>query len=291
VQDVFNSALKNLVPDLERFIEKFPDILGDIITEIVTEATRGITKTLKRQAKKRLREKYADMFLFETRLYKEWGKALDLLEMLLILTLEAGEDFNSEFRQSAAKTNNYTFEVLTRLHARACQITSEILSLLKTGHADGAHARWRTLHEISVVSSFIAKHGDDLAEAYLLHEGIETYKAARQYQTHCKTLGYEPLTRKEFAEIEATYKKLIERFGNKYEDQYGWASLVIKNKPTFAEIEKTVGLNHLRPYYRMASHNVHANPRGVFFRLGLYPEISDILLAGPSDAGLYDPGT
>jgi hypothetical protein len=39
----------------------------------------------------------------------------------------------------------------------------------------------------------------------------------------------------------------------------------------------------------MASHNVHANPKGVFFKLGLMNEV-DILLSGPSDAGLADPG-
>jgi hypothetical protein len=40
----------------------------------------------------------------------------------------------------------------------------------------------------------------------------------------------------------------------------------------------------------MASHNVHANPKGVFFKLGLYQEGQDILLAGPSNIGLADPG-
>jgi hypothetical protein len=39
----------------------------------------------------------------------------------------------------------------------------------------------------------------------------------------------------------------------------------------------------------MASHNVHANPKGVFFKLGILAE-SQVLLAGPSDAGLADPG-
>ena len=40
----------------------------------------------------------------------------------------------------------------------------------------------------------------------------------------------------------------------------------------------------------MACHNVHANPRGIFFKLGLYPQSGDILLAGPSNVGLTDPG-
>lgn len=39
----------------------------------------------------------------------------------------------------------------------------------------------------------------------------------------------------------------------------------------------------------MASHNIHANPKGVFFKLGLIGK-SEVLLAGPSNAGLADPG-
>jgi hypothetical protein len=40
----------------------------------------------------------------------------------------------------------------------------------------------------------------------------------------------------------------------------------------------------------MASHNVHANPQGILFKLGLIPESGDILLTGPSNLGLADPG-
>jgi hypothetical protein len=39
----------------------------------------------------------------------------------------------------------------------------------------------------------------------------------------------------------------------------------------------------------MASHNVHANPKGVFFKLGLIGD-EQTMLAGPSNAGLADPG-
>jgi hypothetical protein len=39
----------------------------------------------------------------------------------------------------------------------------------------------------------------------------------------------------------------------------------------------------------MASHPVHANSKGIFFQLGLLRE-SQILLSGPSNAGLVDPG-
>jgi len=62
-----------------------------------------------------------------------------------------------------------------------------------------------------------------------------------------------------------------------------------KAKPTFKDIEAAVDIGHFRAHYRLASHNVHANPKGVFFKLGMLAE-SEMLLAGPSNAGLADPG-
>jgi hypothetical protein len=39
---------------------------------------------------------------------------------------------------------------------RACLVGSEIYGLPRTGHAAGAQARWRTLHELAVVASTLA---------------------------------------------------------------------------------------------------------------------------------------
>jgi len=111
------------------------------------------------------------------------------------------------------------------------------------------------------------------------------------YQEHCEKLGYDPLTDDELNELKKEYDLLINRFGTIFKKEYGWAYPTIDSKnPTFRDIEKAVGLKHLRPYYKMACHNVHANPRGIFFKLGLYPDSGDILLAGPSNIGLADPG-
>jgi hypothetical protein len=35
------------------------------------------------------------------------------------------------------------------------QIFNEILVLLKSGYADGANSRWRSLHELAVISFFL----------------------------------------------------------------------------------------------------------------------------------------
>ena len=51
-------------------------------------------------------------------------------------------------------------------------------------------------------------------------------------------------------------------------------------------------MDHLRPYYRMASDNVHPNAHGAFYRMGMGLDGNDrrVLLAGASNMGLADPG-
>jgi hypothetical protein len=162
--------------------------------------------------------------------------------------------------------------------------------LLKSGFADGAHARWRSLHEIAVVASFIKTHGNEVAERYLLHDNIESYKAATLYQKYYQALGDEPISQDEYDSVKAVRDKLVARFGSSYKNNYGWASSALdKDDPTFSDIEEDSGLDHLRPYYKLASHNVHANPKGVMFRLGLLGNTQNILLAGPSNFGFTDP--
>jgi hypothetical protein len=183
-----------------------------------------------------------------------------------------------------------SFEILIRLHARACQVAEEVVCLLSNGLADGAMARWRTLHEIAAVGCLIRDHGDELAERYEQHQLIEAWKAALQYQRHRKRLRQKPLSEQTIKKIEDDRAQALETYGPEFGKPYGWAAKhLAKRDPTIADIQEAAGIDHLGPYYRMASHNVHANPRGVFFKLGLIGEL-EVLLAGPSNSGLADPG-
>lgn len=47
-------------------------------------------------------------------------------------------------------------------------------------------------------------------------------------------------------------------------------------------------MDHMRPHYRWASHPTHAGPKGIASDLGLLR--NEVMLAGPSNAGLADPG-
>jgi hypothetical protein len=276
--------------DADRVVSGLEEAMPALIAKCIEQSSDLIWKRLKRSAPAMLRDRRRERRGFETALARSWGRAIDLLTALREVAVEAGDDFNREFWPEAATSGDFVFEVLTRLHARACQTGSEVIALLRSGHADGAHARWRSLHEIAVVAYFVHDHGNDVAERYLLHDGIESHRAALGYQEHCAALGLEPLAKEELARLKATRDALKTRFGDPYTEQHGWAADALhKERPQFVDIERDVGLAHFRPYYKLASHNVHADPKGAFFKLGLLPN-EEVLLAGPSDLGLADPG-
>lgn len=277
--------------DITSILDEYTKRLSDEIPKIVQETSEVILSNLRSRAPEMLSEHAEIRGRFEESVFQKWGKALELLEMFIVIATEAGDDFNKEFRPAASEDNDFVFDVLTRLHARSCQIANEILTLLKSGYADGAYARWRTMHEIAVVGIFIHKFGQDVAERYLLHDAVESYRVAQQYQRNYVRLGYEPLTDRELLQIESLYQRLIDRFERPYANSYGWAAHALgKHSPNFSDIEQVVDLEHWRSHYKFASHNVHANPKGVFLKLGLYPENQELLLTGPSGTGYTDPG-
>lgn len=281
------------IGEIEQKVAEFAENrLPGLIRETVTDLSRDILADLKRKWGAESRRQRRELTGFRKRLYDRWGTPLEGLRMLVTMARELGDSINDEIRQApdAAARKHLTL-VLIRSHARACQIAEEIICLLEGGFADGAMARWRTLHEVAVVAFFVAAHGDDLAERYILHDAVESKRASDDYQNCQHRLGYEPLTDSEIKSVQKSYDAVVARFGQDFrKGDYGWAGHHLgKPQPTFKDIEHAAGIDHLRAHCRMASHNVHANPKSVFFKLGILAE-SQVLLAGPSNAGLADPG-
>ncbi len=290
-EEYFRSVLNRLPDAINNYEETLNDIVEKATVRTIDKTSKLIRKSVKAQMKQGLAEKEAERFVFEYNMYRRWGKSLDALEMLILLSFECGDAFNSFFREKAVSENDLVFEILTRIHARACQVAYEIYTLLKAGYADGAHARWRCLHELTVIGVFIAESGQETAESYLLHEKIDDYKEANSFNEHCAALGYDPIPDAEISEIRQEKNLLLEKYGEGYYGMHGWAAKALgKKKVDFIDIEKAVRLDHYRPYYKMACHNVHAGSKGMKFRLGLANSGEDILLAGPSNIGLFDPG-
>src|SRR6185369_1071930 len=276
--------------DIETAINSMTAALRDEYPKIVENTAEILLKQIERTAKTEVSGYRRDRKKFERRLEKLWRLPLRLLELFQLLVIEAGDEFNKNYRPAASASHDLVFDVLTRLHARACQISSEVIVLLKAGLADGGHARWRTLHEVAIVAMFIEKHGQDVADRYLSHAIVESYKGVLQYRNHHDALGLEPFPDDEFNAIQSEYQKALTKFGAEFRSDYGWASDILKKKrPAFSDIEENVNLEKWRGHYKMASHNVHANPKGIMFKLGLAPQEKSILLAGVSTRGLADP--
>ena len=224
-----------------------------------------------------------DIVGFRKRLTRSWGAGFSLLEMLITIATEAGSSW-----EGVPQFPSLT-EAHSRLHARACQIANEVVTLLHHGYADGAMARWRTLHEIAIVMNFLDAHGDDAAKQYIDHQIVESRRATHEYQLNCAAINQEALSPEEVTRTELVYQECIVLYGKDFGNQYGWAAAFLKkHKPSFSDITQSVGLEHFRPYYRMASHGVHANPKGVFNQIRLLND--EVLLAGPSNVGMADPG-
>lgn len=216
--------------------------LHGVIEGIAETLTTPILETLRKRWRNEWRQQRRLHSGFQQRLYGRWKAPLDLLRMLLTIARELGGSANEDAQGSVSSSSPHLVYVLTRLHARACQVTEEILTLLTAGFADGAMARWRTLHEIAVVASFISNHGEELAERYVQHQHIESKRALQKYIECQDRLGYEPLTGAEIADREREYNSAIARFGPRFRHAYGWAAtqLDIEN-PNFAQIEKLLG--------------------------------------------------
>ncbi len=225
---------------------------------------------------------------FSSRLLLRWGRGLRRLEYLGVLAYETG----AEISALTLGTTDPVLTVLRRLHARSCCIYQEVLVLLRQGFADGANARWRTLHEAAVTALFVSQHGPATAERYLEHEVIESAKGAEEYQRWYSRLGYDPIEPAVLEDLRREQDRVVKAHGPVFRNPHGWAAAALGRQDRFGfdAVEAAVDLSHLRPFYRMASHSVHAASKGATFSLSQPFWPPRALLAGPSNAGLADPG-
>jgi len=264
--------------------------LEGAIPQALRAATDPLVEALKSSGHRMVLEHQAERQEFEARLVSRWLEPLCLYEMFLVAAREASEEFNQKEHSEESEQAQWVGAALRLLHGRACLTASEVLYLLRGGYPFGAQARWRTLHEIAVISAVLSEH-PEVAEAYLLHATVASAKDASEYQTRYERLGYEALSEEEIKRIEAERSDLIKRFGATYKGAYGWAVSLFENKtdPKFRDLEELAQLDHLRSHYRWASHHLHAGPRGDVLNL-IDRGGQQVILAGPTNSYLADPG-
>lgn len=278
------SSLHVAVDDL---VNNVDEILEDTMNDVSDKMAASMIDGLQAEMPSMLNNRKSIHLNFYEDMASLWGSALGYLEGLIVIAEESTEKVSE--RDDAYFENTHTLSLLIAMQAKSIQVSREILTLLRNGFPDGAQARWRKLHEIAVISTFIANHGNELAESYEEHQSIESYRAAIQYNEYYSQLSGEKISASEMDVLKKDYDQLMFKHGDSYRHEYGWASSVLDmKKPTFKDIELSVGLDHHRPYYKLASADIHANPSGVFTTLGLFPE-DDFLLTGPTNLGVCQP--
>lgn len=283
--------------DIEYVVAKLEEFYKEKLVDVLHGVGDQTAELLYRSLRKRWGAEFAaqqeEMAAFKERLEMRWGKALGRLRMLLTIVMEWAQGAFERKQRGRGEKLSRLDDVLLRLHVRACQVTHEIIVLLENGYADGAMARWRTLHEIAITAAVIAKFGDDIAERYVHYQIVESHKAAIAYEQNHQALGFKPISKLQLERIRRDYDKVKERFGKGFGDEYGWAAHHLgdakKKRVTFADLEAEAGDAMMRSPYKMASYSVHASPKGVYFKLGSLDRTPG-LLAGASNAGLVEPG-
>lgn len=229
------------------------------------------------------------------RVSRWWGEALDLLDQLLSVSEEFGR-FHVQRLAAGRDRFPRTYPLLIHLHSRGVQVAEETLALLRTGFAAGAEARWRTLHETSVVAAFIAKHGMETVDRYADHDNVRVKKAMDSEQEHHRELGLEPYTDEEMEEAADRVAELKQKYGSSYLGDYGWAAHALGREPggkppTFLDIEANLDLRVFRAAYKSASQAIHAGPGALIDNPGQLEDATPMFLTRGTEFGLLEPGT
>lgn len=290
-KDLLTKALEAYIQEKKEIpsMIKVKNLINTIGREILPKFSEALTADLIKDRHAFLSDQRKLQKGFETRLYERWKDPLDLFECLIQISLESGEKRKKKLNNKKNNKNNSKYDALIKLHARALHISNEIAILLKSGYADGANARWRSLHELAVISFFLCENNNDASKRYLEHSVIRALKEAKDYRTYYKKLGYPPIKRKELLMLEKEAERLCKKYSDRFQDDYGWIPSSILKERNFKALAQSVKLDKLRPYYNLACDSSHGGSKG-FYRLGLMDDSQDkIFLVGSSNYGLASP--
>jgi len=286
VQRLFESKLSLLLNEANFDQE----LVTDALIQSIPDSATLILNSLKKRSFKMLKEHEKLHHGFQKRCYKRWKSGFDLFRMLLVISYEAGDAYNTICRPQAIENKDYRFEAIANLHARGLRVSQEIYSLLRCGFPDGALSRWRTLHEIVTTALFLGQQEVEISKRFIFHRIIMSEKAMNQYIEFQDRAGLSPVSDEKYSQITTLAKEITDLYGNEIKKDYGWARPLFKDKKiTFRTIEKHVKLDHWRPRYKWASNDIHSSYHPLGSSLSTSESSENVLLTGPSNSGFTDP--
>ncbi|MCD9026607.1 DUF5677 domain-containing protein [Luteimonas sp. BDR2-5] len=255
------------------------------------EMSQILGAELQARSKEMLAEEKANARGFENRNKRRWKLPLDQLRVMIRVIEESAEslvvEWNDEHRDDPC-----TFAALNNLCVKSLLLAREIICLIEGGFADGALARWRTLHETAVIAFFVAHHDELTAERYIASFSFKAKSAMHQMNQYADRSGLGKFSDQELEQAERDCSAMQERLGKGLGEDYGWAREALgkeKGKVTLVDIERDTGLDHWRPRVRWSSQNVHAGYRPPLASLGMSEAELEGHLTGASNSGMVDP--
>lgn len=267
--------------DIEAFIEKFQNAVTQAITKTIETTAIRVTQAVNAAWKERGKDNVAYQAGIQHQIARQWKVALNRLDLVLEVAEETVGAFGA--RKRSGQDRRYA-KVQWAFLVRAILVSREIRHLIAGGFANGALARWRTLHELDVVAAFIRMHGLNAAERFSAHATIGRHKLLSASRHH-----YAPAA---IRRLDAKRKRTMDAHGDDFGRDYGWAEGFGGLKgANFAALERAVDSASWREQYLLACAVIHVSGVGIDECLGRPAFVSRAAqLAGPSSADLSIPG-
>lgn len=273
-EDEVRATVQGIIDELKDAITDTGDSLVEAISQAIPEALDKVAEI----AGDQMSEKALEHALQLKKVYSDraetvqslWGTAIDQFDVLRQLVAEWNYAV-VELRRGAYVNPNTAF-ALTRLVERAYEVVGELITLIRAGYADGALARWRSLHEICVVAMFLARRSDRCAEMYLSHHWVEELRLLEVDSASSTTIARD--THRDFyvRNLRVQKTSMVKKFGIAFASDYGWASVELSRaKTTFRDLESQVGLETLRRGYQQANSTIHGGALATLTRISLGP--------------------
>jgi len=293
LQDAIEESVRELVDinDDGEFDEKlFQRRLDELIKLSREDCEAYSIRSYRETASKVLSDMRKVEKRFKKRALERWKPAFDHLEMMWNMAQELGEANAKEFDQDSDESTQAVMAALSNIFPKALLVTNEIICLLKGGFPDGALARWRSLHELTVTAIYILQEGREPAVGYMLSFHFAARRAALQMNEHAELAHLEEFSKADLEGFDTRRKEAEKLLGRKIEkDKDGeWPAINLKHR-NFAAIEKHVGMDHWRPLYKWASQHTHADLKPVGNLLGMSESKEAVNLVGASNSGFADP--
>jgi len=280
--------------DGEEVLEKASNFLEEILPNLIQESIDNCAnislQSYRQTSTKALRKIRSATRRFENRTFKRWRPAFDHLEMMWHIAQELGEGHSKDFDIDNPEDIRIVMGAISQIFPKALIVTQEIICLLKGGYPDGALARWRSLHELTVSAMYIIKEGKEPALNYLMSFHFSARRAAHQINEHAERARMEPFSIEMLRDLDRHCAEAESHLGRSFvRDKDGEWPAINRTHRSFADLERHVEMDHWRPRYKWASRHTHADFVPNYKLLGMSEAKSHVTLVGASNSGFADP--